>query len=136
MNNFENKQIDNLTSITAEVTPEKLSVDPAPVAVLAAKEETNPGVFHYTFDKPVSYNGAPIAEMTFDMESLTGQDSLNISAELQAMGKTALIPAFSDDYKVLMLARASSPRVGADFFASIPMKAFLKITGAARSFLL
>lgn len=88
------------------------------------------------FKKPVEYNGEKYTELTFDFESLTGRDGLEIENELAAQGKPLVIPAFSGEYLVRMAAKASSSPIGYDFFDVISLRDFNKIRSAARSFLL
>ena len=86
--------------------------------------------------KPVMYNDKEYSELTFDFAGLTGADALNISDELAAMGKTVILPALSDQYLIRMAARACTEPIGDDIFSTMPLKAYNRIVGAARNFLI
>lgn len=75
-------------------------------------------------------------ELIFDWGKLSGYDALNIEDELAALGKPAVVAAFSGEYKIRMAARACSERIGFDAFKHMPIQDFNRITGEARSFLL
>ena len=146
MNNFEkNKDTQEENNITT--TPDDFSVGSAikqtPESVNnneldTAKKEAleSDDVYKHKFSTPPLYLGNPISEISFNWNSLTGNDGLSIENELQANGKVIIIPTFSGEFLIRMAARASSPRVGSDFFEAIPLADYNKIRNAARSFLL
>ena len=113
-----------------ELTHEE-AVEKATEAAQASEDALTIG-----FKKPVEYNGEKYTELTFDFESLTGKDGLEIENELAARGKPLVIPAFSGEYLVRMAAKACSAPIGYDFFDIISLRDFNKIRSAARSFLL
>ncbi len=101
----------------------------------AMEDETT--IFTHKLSKPVEYNGKRYEELHFDFDALTGRDCLNISAELAATGKTAIVPALSDEYLIRFAARAcTEDMVGSDIFDVMKSSDFLRITSRARSFLL
>lgn len=101
------------------------------------KEEELNGVFTYELKKPVIYNGENITELSFDFERLTGGDSLKIEDELQALGKTAVVPALNSEYLIRMAAMACTKKgIGADLFPILGIADFTKITSKAKNFLL
>lgn len=104
---------------------------------VAEKEAENSG-YSYThkFSRPFTYMGKTYNELTFDWGKLTGTDALAINSELQAIGKTAIVAAFSDEYKIRMAARACTTQIGADAFEQMFLFDFNRITDRARSFLL
>lgn len=142
MNNIENYR--NINSPISAFAPNddgaveipEVKIDAEELAIAEKEAEDSADTFTYKFKKPLMYNGGVIEEITFDWDSLTGGDSLAIEDELQKVGKMAIVPEFSGEYLIRMAARASSPRVGADFFENMPMGAYNKIRSAARSFLL
>lgn len=113
-----------------EITQEE-AVEKAKEAALESEDTLT-----VRFKKEVEYNGEKYSELTFDFESLTGKDGLEIENELAAQGKPLVIPAFSGEYLVRMAAKACSAPIGYDFFDSVSLRDFNRIRSAARSFLL
>ena len=74
--------------------------------------------------------------MDFDFNKLTGQDSLSIENELQALGKPVIVAEMSGEYLIRMAARACSVKISADDLAAMPLGDYNKIRSRARSFLL
>lgn len=116
---------------------------PAPAAVdadefaVAEKEAANSAyTFTYTFPAPFTYEGKTYEELTFDWGKLTGNDAISIENEMQALGKAVIVPEFSGEYLVRMAARACVEKIGSDTILAMPISAYNKIRGAARSFLL
>lgn len=138
MNNFENNQLNNLTDISADITPEKLAVETSPTVTTVANEVSaaDGDVFRLVLKKPAYFNGKEITEVTFDWGSLTGVDSQKISAELRARSIFYVSAKFSEEFKTLFASRVSNPRVGEDFILSLPINEYLKINEAAQSFLI
>ena len=65
-------------------------------AETAAKaEEGNPSAYVHKIKKPFTFEGCTIEELSFDFDRLTGNDSLAIEDELQAMNKPVIVPTFS-----------------------------------------
>lgn len=112
------------------------AVDEKEYAAAMNEAQNAPGTVTVKLAKPQMYNGEEYSELTFDFESLTGDDALNISDELTASGKTVVMPALSEQYLIRVAARACTAPVGADIFRGMPLKNYLRIVGAARNFLL
>lgn len=106
------------------------------IDVATEEAENAEDVLTVVFKKNIEYNGKKYTELTFDFESLTGKDGLEIENELAAQGKPLVIPAFSGEYLVRMAAKACSEPIGYDFFDGISLRDFNRIRSAARSFLL
>ena len=111
-------------------------IDADEFSVAEKEAETSGYTYTHVFHKPFVYMGKTINELTFEWGSLTGQDALSIEAELQAIGKPSVVPAFSGEYKIRMAARACTKTIGADAFEQMPLYDFNRITDRARSFLL
>jgi len=94
--------------------------------------------FEYThiFSEPFTFMGKTHNELHFDWGTLKGRDSLAIESELQALGVTVVMPAFSGHYLCRMAARACREKIGSDAFPLMALHDFIRITGAAKSFLL
>ena len=109
-------------------------------AVKEAQRSAN--VFTYKFPTPFSFEEESFDSLTFDFEALTGADSLAIENELAQLGRVVITPEFSGDYLIRMAMRACTVRrkdgrrLGIDAFSAMPISAFIKIRGAARSFLM
>lgn len=125
----ENKS--NVTDI-----PVPAAIDAEEFAVAEAAAATSTHAFTYTFPAPFSYEGKTYEELTFDWGKLTGNDAISIENEMQAMGKPVIVPEFSGDYLVRMAARACTVPISSDTILAMPISAYNKIRGAARSFLL
>ena len=111
-----------------------INADEFSVAEKEAEEST--GTFTHKFRKPFSYMGKNYTEMSFDWDSLTGRDGLEIEAELQALGKLAIVQAFSGAFLIRMAAKACTEKIGSDAFELMSLADSNKIRSAARSFLL
>lgn len=140
---YENDQnnivVDADFSVSAEALAVKSSEPDGEIeeTKYAEKEaEEAAGIYTHVLRKPAAYENLIVAEIVFDWESLTGRDSLNIENEMQALGKMLVSPGFSGEYIVRMAARASNPKVGRDFFETLPLGEWHKIRAAGRSFLL
>ena len=102
--------------------------------------------FNIVLAKPLEYDGATFEELTFDWNSLDGNDSLMIEHALEAMGKALIVPELSGDYLMRMAARACTATVdipggksiplSSDAFYHLSLRDWNKIRRAARSFLL
>ncbi len=109
-------------------------------AMEQAKESA--AVYTYEFPAPYTYEGESFDKLTFDFGQLTAEDSLKIEAELSALGQPLLVPEFSGEYLLRMAMRACTDKkaddkkLGLDFFRALPLSAYVKIRGRARSFLL
>lgn len=103
-----------------------------------AQEEAanSSAVFVHQLSVPVDYNGKKYDSLSFDFDKLTGDDGLRIEDELQAIGKPAIVPAFSGQYLIRMAAKACTEPIGADIFSTMKLLDYNKIRSAARSFLL
>ena len=123
----------NTTEIHTIETP---IIDPKEFAVAEAEAAVSANTFTYTFTKPFTYEGKTYEALTFDWDRLTGKDALAIEGELQALGKAVIVPEFSGEYLIRMAARACTERIGSDLLCAVPISAYNRIRGAARSFLL
>jgi len=119
------KQDKNLSTNEAEIEAEKNFDD-----------MTDTGKEPFKLRKPVLNNGEELKELTFDFEKLTGADSLEIQAELDAIGKTAAVPAYSSEYLVRMAIRACEQDVDIGFFKRLSIVDFNKIMMRMRFFLI
>lgn len=106
------------------------------LAIAKTEAEEDSDLYTHTFKNPVLYNGKSYETLSFDFDTLTGADGLNIENELQSIGKPALVPAFSGEYLVRMAAKACTEPIGADIFNVMPIRDYNKIRSVARSFLL
>ena len=144
MNIYENDQNNSVVNADFTVSADDFSVsagtqdlsEDITVLTASSNENEDASVFTYEFRKPIAYENRSITKLSFDWETLTGRDALNIENELQALGKMVLEPAFSGDYIVRMAARASEPSVDLDFFNYVSLRDLNKIRSAARTFLL
>ena len=119
---------------TEKITQEEQDREYEVAAAEAAKDTSS----HYVhkFKKPFAWEGKEYKELVFDFDKLTGEDSLNIEAELQAKGIGVLGPSFSGHYLIRMAARACNVPIGTDAFQRMPLKDFVRIRTKARNFLM
>lgn len=137
-------------AFSVEDTPSQPSiVDGTEFAAAEAEAEAaknDPSTYVHKFKKPFTYEGCTIEELSFDFGQLTGNDSLAIEDELQAMNKPVIVPTISGQYLTRVAARActttitapggKSRRVGADVIQALPISDYNRIRARARSFLL
>jgi len=140
MNSYENislPQVDvpelGSDPMSAAAASEAVSAEAFAILDDEAKNVTD--VYTHKFKKPFTYQGKTYAELTFDFDSLHGQDSLDIMRELQVRGETVIVKTMSDPYLMCMAAKACSGQIGSDAFALMKLKDHNKILGAARAFL-
>lgn len=104
----------------------------------AAQQEADDAstAYVHTFKKPFEFEGKIYETLTFQWDSLTGNDSLAIEAEIAAIGKTLIAPEISGEYQIRMASRACTESLGYDAIMAMPIRDFNKIRNKARSFLL
>lgn len=118
------------------------TVDEKEYEAAMEEAEQSQDVYVHVFSKPFTFEGESFASLSFDFGSLTAADSLAIESELNSIGQPTLVPEFSGDYLIRMAMRACTDRradgrkLGLDAFRTLPMAAYVKIRGKARSFLL
>jgi hypothetical protein len=99
-------------------------------AETAAKaEEGNPSAYVHKIKKPFTFEGCTIEELSFDFDRLTGNDSLAIEDELQAMNKPVIATT-------LTTPDGRTRRIGADVIQALPIGDYNRIRSKARTFLL
>ncbi len=108
-----------------------------------AKNEPDTGIYVHTFRHPFDYRAHTYETLTFDWETLTGEDYLAIENEMLRKGKTLVTPAFSGDFLCGMAVRACTARndegfraISTEALKAMPMRDFQAICGRARNFLL
>ena len=112
-------------------------------ATEAAKKEKEIGSYTHTFKRPFLWKGRAFEQLTFDWETLTGRDHLEIESEMLLKGRTLVTPAFTGDFLVGMAARACTERdrqgkrvVDMQAVTEMPLADFETITRKAQVFLL
>lgn len=127
--------VEDMAATLAE-TAEELEAD-------AKEDGRGTGTYTHAFKRPFVYEGRTVESLTFDWDTLTGNDSLAIERELRVKGVTLVVPAYTGEYLVGMAARACTDRteegkrfVGADMIRAMPLGDFQAVTNRARNFLL
>ncbi|MBR3239155.1 MAG: hypothetical protein IKF99_12025 [Oscillospiraceae bacterium] len=92
--------------------------------------------FKLRFKKPFMYDGVEYQELNFDLENLTGRDSLDVERELAMRGIQAPVLAFSGEYIIRIAAKACLEHIGSDAFEHMPMKEYSKVRNKIRNFLM
>jgi hypothetical protein len=127
---------DNITSMPVpEIDPGEFSAMETE-AEKQAERLDNRRLFTYVFPEPWEYMGKKYNELSFDFWSLKGSDCVNITDELVARGITVVAPEFSQHYQLQFAARACTEKLPSDALLSMPAKAYQKIVGAARNFII
>lgn len=86
--------------------------------------------------KPIVYNGQEYNRLTFNFEKLTGNDFLEINAELTARGVIVVSPSFNSDFVIRVAIRACDQQIGVDVFPTMGFTDVLKITNRVRNFMI
>ena len=119
-----------------------VNIDPKEIAAAEseAAHTTSLGKYTHHFKSPFTFtSGAEeksVTELTFDFGRLTGKDSLDVEAELQALGRPVVVAEMSGNYLIRMAARACTEKIGADSLIGLPLPDFNRIRTRVRSFLL
>jgi len=106
------------------------------VPVKQGQAENSTDTYTHIFKTPFAYMDNDYTSLRFDWASLTGHDSLAIEAELQAIGKPAIVPELSGEYLIRMAAKACTTEIGPDALQQMNLADYNKIRNRARSFLL
>lgn len=144
MNNTQaaNAEVKNTTTTENE----DLTIEAAMTKVAEALPILNrwTGTYTHVFAKPFHWRGEDYERLTFDWESLTGKDCIQIDAE--ARKKRAVASLEANDYPIVylegMAARACTERnengkrvINADALEAMPAQDCLRICRQARVFL-
>lgn len=112
-------------------------------AVVEAEANPDVSVVPYTIKlrRPVHYDGQEIAELHFDFDSLTGQDSREVQRELNRKGISVLVQSVTEEFMRPMAARACTDelndgrKIGADIFDLMAVGDVNRILARLRRFL-
>ena len=109
----------------------------------ALENAPDPGTYTHRLKKPFTFDGKTVEEMHFDFDSLTGADTLAISAEMNRRFKKLVLPHLSWGFMTLMAVRACTDRdgkgirlVNEKLLQALPMRDYNTIVGKVRDFLL
>ena len=100
----------------------------------AALDEQTDGIYTHALSAPVLYDGKTYSELTFDFDSLTGGDSLDVMDELMRKGHAVLMKSVDDFYLMKMCARACKEKVGDDIFRMMKPRDLNRILNVSRRF--
>ena len=109
----------------------------------ALENAPDPGTYTHRLKKPFTFDGKTVEEMHFDFDSLTGADTLAISAEMNRRFKNLVLPHLSWEFMTLMAVRACTDRdnkgirlVNEKLLQALPMRDYNTIVGKVRDFFL
>ena len=122
----------NLEPIEAEIVNAD-EFDAMEAEALAVEDFTT---YTHTFQTPFTYEGKTWESMTFDFGKLTGKDYMRIEDEMSKRGKMLVAAEFSGDFLARMAVRACTEKLPLNVLAALPLMAYAKIMGRARTFLL
>jgi len=109
------------------------------VAEQKAKEEAEKDTavkFTLKLITPIEYEGTTYKELKFDFSNITGADSLNIEAELNAAGVVVISPSYQSPYLIRLCARACSIPVDLELIKRFKLRDYLALRNKARNFLM
>ncbi|MBE5809224.1 MAG: hypothetical protein E7317_12940 [Clostridiales bacterium] len=112
------------------------SMDDEEIEQAKAEAKKAQDLFTLKFRKPFTYESVEYDELQFDFESLTGNDSLQIEAEINRTGQQVAVPAFSGEFIVRMAARACTAPIGHDAMRLMSMRDWHRLRARARNFLM
>ena len=109
------------------------------VAEQKAKEEAEKDTavkFTLKLITPIEFEGTTYKELKFDFSNITGADSLNIEAELNAAGVVVISPSYQSPYLIRLCARACSIPVDIELIKRFKLRDYLALRNKARNFLM
>ena len=104
----------------------------------AREEAEKDTAIKFTFKllTPIEHEGKEYKELKFDFSEISGADSLNIEAELNAQGIVVISPSYQTPYLLRVCARACAEPVDVDLFMKFKLRDFLALRNKARNFLM
>lgn len=105
-------------------------------AAEAEAMEDDVDVYVHELKKPFSYEGVTYTALHFDFGGLTGNDSLAVEAEMQALGRPVIVKEISGEYQARITVRACQEPISVDTLKALPLRDFNKITSKTKSFLM
>ncbi|MGG4096206.1 phage tail assembly protein [Paenibacillus lautus] len=99
----------------------------------AAQTKTSNTIFHLA--RPITFDGEEIKSLTFDFESLGGNELMTCARQAQSMdpNEVPMMRALSINYQVVVAARAAG--VTPDLIQALKAKDFTQVTQMASNFL-
>ena len=105
-------------------------------ALNEAKNDNTANCWTLKLNRPFEWEGSTYTELHFDLEDLTGEDSLKVEQELTAQGVMVMVPTFSGPYLTGIAAKACQEPVGTDALKHLRISDFNRIRTRVRNFLL
>ncbi len=125
---------ENEKNVQNEQDPKELEMAEQKAKEEAAKDTAIK--FSFKLLTPVEYEGKTYKELKFDFSEISGADSLNIEAELNAKGIVVISPSYQTPYLLRVCARACNEPVDVDLFLKFKLRDFLALRNKARNFLM
>lgn len=101
----------------------------------ALLEENVSSLYKHKLSRSIEYEGVTYEELSFDFDSLTGGDSLDIENEIAAKGRLLIVKTSDAEYLSRMCARACVQKVDVGIFRVMPVKDYNRIMNTAKRFL-
>mgnify|MGYP004515487849 CR=1 FL=1 len=95
----------------------------------------NDGVFTLHLVRPIEHEGKTYTDLTFDFDSLSGNDSLAIERELQMLGHTVIVANFDSEYLIRVCVKACTEPLGIDALGKLSIRDFNRLRNTVRGFL-
>jgi hypothetical protein len=116
-------------------TEQRVNIDEAEWAANEEAAENSKSHVTIRLPKPLEWEGNTYNELTFDFESLTGKDSMDIEKEMRAKNIPLITPAFSGDYLIRAAVRACTAEIGMDALLTLPLPVYNRIRTTTSAFL-
>lgn len=84
--------------------------------------------------RPVAFEGKEYAELTLDLDSVTGRDLIKAEAEARLIAGPSPVAELSKAYHAAVAAKAA--KVPVDLILELPAQDFTRVTMAVQNFLL
>ena len=121
-------------NVQSEQDPKELELAEQKAKEEAEKDTALKFTFHLL--TPIEYEGKTYKELKFDFSEISGADSLNIEAELNAKGIVVISPSYQTPYLLRVCTRACSEPIDVDLLTKFKLRDFLALRNKARNFLM
>lgn len=139
MANEKSKALEKEAEAVEKSEGDKIKEKNRPKTIQELREETRS--YTHEFDRPFTYNGITVEKLTFNWDSLTGRDSINIEREMTLLSGGKGVQNFGREHMMLIAVRACSARnednkrfVDKSFMEGLPIVDFEEITAMGRLF--
>ena len=127
------KKLENTNAEEDQTAKEEKAVKEA-MGSDAEAMNANDSLYVHKLSRPVEYDGKKYEELTFDFDSLTGGDSMDVEDELARQNHPVITRSIDTAYLTRMCARACTASIGWDIFRLMAVRDCNRITNISRRF--